>query len=528
MRKWIVSAAVAAGVAAAALLGGGAAAGAASASPAELARGEAKPGPRVCRTVRKVVRGKRRTVRVCTKKTRKKAPTTAKNVSLVLEQSRAASATIGRDGGTVTAAAANGARVSIAVPAGALADETPVTVTPVARLGGAAGIRVLAGVEFGPDGTVLGKPATVSFELPRAATRAFGVAWFGDGQNLHRYSFAGGGTRATFKVVHFSGVAVVQGDPDLLPRLETALTIAYAREVRPLLRQATTDDALFTPAVDAGFRWIKATELTSLAERFKTWRAEAQELLRQVFAHALDKASERCVNHDLTQIDRIFKISQKAETMQWDLPGLTGFDRVRRCARFELEMSLDWTGSLEYANSGGSQTIRDALTVRATRVPLEMTGELSRIEGAGSLEPTAWHEMFVVSTPDYSCTVESNGAATPKEPLQATLAFDASKLSSSPPEIFLTIDPGDVTTPREGGCGSADNPDPEVYRGAWATMYAAEKRPDGRFTVRMTSYVGGDVFARFGPDARSGTASAGFDIRYSGTLTLTLRHTPQR
>jgi hypothetical protein len=270
---------------------------------------------------------------------------------------------------------------------------------------------------------------------------------------------------------------------------------------------------------------VKATELTGLGERFRTWRAEAEALLRQVFSHALDKAIERCRSHDLTQVDRILKISQKAESMQWGLPGPTGFERARRCARFELDMTMDWQAALDYRNAGGSETIRDALTVGATHVPLEMSGELAEIEGAGTLEATGWHETVTVTSQEYSCTVESSGGAMPKESLHASLRYDATKLTGNAPEIYLTIDPGDVTTPRGGGCGAADNPDPEVYRGAWEALYSAQRRADGRFVLRMTQYVGGDVFARFGPDRRSGTLPSLF-MDWSGTVTFTLRHTP--
>lgn len=119
-----------------------------------------------CRTVVRKVKGKRRRVRVCAKPKPKSPPATRKDVSLTLERSRAASATVGATGGTISARAAGGAVLTVTVPAGALSEDTAVTVTPVAKLSGVANVRLLAGVELGPEGTALAKPATITLTLP--------------------------------------------------------------------------------------------------------------------------------------------------------------------------------------------------------------------------------------------------------------------------------------------------------------------------------------------------------------------------
>lgn len=475
------------------------------------------PAKKRCHFVKKKVHGKIKRVRVCTKPKPKPKP---KDVSLSLDRARRVEASIGSSGGSASASSASGARITLAVPAGALSEETKVTLTPVNALRGIGKVRLLAGVELGPDGTALAKTATLTFELPKSAKGAFGIAWFGAGHNVHRYPLGRSAATATIRLSHFSGAGVATGNTDLLPQLETALTVAYAREVRPLMRRAEVDDSLFTPAVEAAFRWLRATELVGLEARFKTWRAEAVASLKKIFANALDKASAGCTNHDLTQLERLAKLDRKAQSLGLDLVGLTGAERIDRCARFELDMDFDWVASLDIESGDGSQVIRDSLHVTATRVPLGIGGELGVIEGSGPLTPTAWHELFSLTTKDFSCSIETNGGASPKDPLRVILELDASQAA---PELYLLVDPGDLITPRSPGCGNPNPPPPAVYEGAWSVLYGPQKRPDGRFRIHMTDFVGQEIYATFGPDTHSGIAGP---AGWSGTLSFVLRHMP--
>lgn len=329
----------------------------------------------------------------------------------------------------------------------------------------------------------------------------------------------------TIRVAHFSGAGVAQGAPDLLPTLETALTITYAREVRPLLRRAVTDDTAFSEAVDAAVRWLKSTELVGLESRLATFRREAIELLDQVFRNALEKASERCRGHDLTQLGRIAKIGRKAEALGFDLGVFTPIERIVRCARFQLAMDFDFVNSFEArAADGSTVSIRYSFRVSAPQVVLDLNTETMQIEGQGALQPTAWQETVTVTSPNYACTLESNGPATPREPMRAILTLDAAK---TPPRLSLAIDPGDVTTPRSPGCLAGSNPPaPAAYVGAWNVLYAARKRADGRFLFELPNVTGGDVFATLGPETTSGSYTSPLDGSWSGTLQLVLRHTP--
>lgn len=90
-------------------------------------------------------------------------------------------AVVGGSGGTVTAASGN---VSVAVPAGALSNSVPVSVTPVASP--PANPKLVAGTayEFGPDGTTFSQPVTIKIKYDASNVGAATPANF----RLHKYA----------------------------------------------------------------------------------------------------------------------------------------------------------------------------------------------------------------------------------------------------------------------------------------------------------------------------------------------------
>ena len=89
------------------------------------ASGEA-PAKKRCHFVKKKVHGKIKRVRVCTKpkpKPKPKPAPKATNVTLTLDGSHAATATVGKDGGTVETQTASGAHITLTIPAGALDED---------------------------------------------------------------------------------------------------------------------------------------------------------------------------------------------------------------------------------------------------------------------------------------------------------------------------------------------------------------------------------------------------------------------
>ena len=113
-----------------------------------------------CHFVKKKVHGKVKRVRVCTKPKPKPKPAPKPvNVSLSLDSAHASSAVVGAAGGNIEVHTAGGAQLTLRLPAGALADDTSITVTPVSRIGGLpAKLKLVSAVQFGPNGLALAKP----------------------------------------------------------------------------------------------------------------------------------------------------------------------------------------------------------------------------------------------------------------------------------------------------------------------------------------------------------------------------------
>src|SRR6266498_2004085 len=104
--------------------------------------GAASAAPTKCKIVIKKIHGKKKKVRVCPKPKPKPKPKPPKKITIPtrpnpvtvspqVDESRSASATIDAAGGTVSASGPNGTSYTLSVPAGALFEDTAITLTPV-------------------------------------------------------------------------------------------------------------------------------------------------------------------------------------------------------------------------------------------------------------------------------------------------------------------------------------------------------------------------------------------------------------
>ena len=482
-------------------------------------RAAAKP----CRTVVRRVKGKRRRVRVC----RRRPAPKVQNVALALDGGRAASATIGAAGGTVTATASAGAVLTLSIPPGAVDTDTKITATPVTSLGRVpAGVRVVGAVQLAPDGLALARPATLTIELPAAARAVTGFAWFEDGADAHRYPLSRAGARLTLQIVHFSGAGAFTGPTNWLAAAETALTVRFARTVRPLMRAAETDDTQLAQSLDAAIGWQRQVELLGLRTRFATWWAEIEAWVPRALANAVERASAKCASHDLTQLARLLALERLVQSLGISLPGAGALQRYLECARFELDLEYHQTARLHMITASEEHTIESDLSVKST-IPIAMT---STLEGAGPLEVTGWHYLETIvsrqADPPFSCTSTAI-AASPATNMQVALVIDPT--GAGFPEITLTLTPGAVSLTRSNcfdpsrpASGSTDVPPPFAGdRGVpGTTRYAVS------FSAPHGSFVGSDVYATYGPEVVSGTAPGG--MHYSMTRRFVLRHVPQR
>ncbi len=404
------------------------------------------PAKKRCHFVKKKVHGKVKRVRVCTKPKPKPKPAKATNLTLTLDDAHAAIATVGAAGANVDLRTASGAHFTLSIPAGALAEDTAITVTPVSRVRGLpAKVGLVSGVQFGPDGLGFATPATLVID-GKVGTSA--LAWFGDGRDAHRYPQLRTSSGAELRVTHFSGVGTVNGPSSLLPDARTALTAEFARYVRPLLRRAETDDSAMEEAFGRAFAWEHDAGALGLLDEFPTFRREIRSSLEKAIPNAMRRADERCRSHDLTQLGRMLRIQRFAELADVALPSPSTSDRVARCARFELDLSFEATTEKINDIGPAHSEERTALQVKAEHVPLSVADSFLELSGEGPLTLMKWEYRLdvTVSSPSgsYSCSVHSlPGHAT--DSLRARLKVGVR--SGGQVELTLSLDPGDVVTP---------------------------------------------------------------------------------
>jgi len=135
-------------------------------------------------------------------------------LTLVTDETRAASAEIGRVGGVVQAVGAAGEVYTLEIPADALSETTAITLTPVPAVGGLpADGGLLAAVQFAPEGLVLFRPARLTIAVPADfdPDAVIPFAYAGDGREVHLVAVSVAGRVLAFDILHFSGAGAGSG-----------------------------------------------------------------------------------------------------------------------------------------------------------------------------------------------------------------------------------------------------------------------------------------------------------------------------
>ncbi len=367
-------------------------------------------------------------------------------------------------------------------------------------------IRLAAGVQFGPEGLALAKAATLMVQTSRAAG-ARALAWYGLGKDISRYPSTRAGSQVKLRVVHFSGVGTAVGPGAAwngVPTATTALRVRYAADVLPVMKRALRLDQVAGVALSSAFGWLRQVELLGLGGEFKAERAEILALLPKILQNALDKASDRCAAHDLTQAERMLKIERLAGLFGIHVAGASALERARRCLHFELD----------YYDSHTAVVIPSATAdthVTAT-VKLEVSSDLSRISGSATLQHVGGGHS--------ACSPATGHGSQPL--VVADLDID---LGASAPGVMLEMHPGMVES--TVACGNSPSPNGYTYFPVFAFLHRAETDNGyASFKLGSWAWVGGATVAtktyeRTEPVPNSGESS------FTETTTLVLRHTPE-
>ncbi len=130
-----------------------------------------------------------------------------------LDRSLIATATITPAGGTIETTNSDGLVLSLNIPAGAVLQDTEITITPVTDIPNLPfGESVLAGLQFAPDGLLFAEPALLTIDLPPGTTSSttLGIGWDGAGENTRLEFVEFTDTQATIVISHFSGIAIIE------------------------------------------------------------------------------------------------------------------------------------------------------------------------------------------------------------------------------------------------------------------------------------------------------------------------------
>lgn len=161
-----------------------------------------------------------------------------------LETARAARATIGAAGGSVSATAADGRRYTLTVPPGALATATEISATPVTSMGDAPLAQGLRGaVRFGPAGLAFAFPATLRIEgVPTAATagkRLVGFVRSDDGAQMQLLPTGAVNGALELPVPHFSDAGAAEASPAEVAQVPTTTpATAFEQVLTDAIRRA--------------------------------------------------------------------------------------------------------------------------------------------------------------------------------------------------------------------------------------------------------------------------------------------------
>jgi hypothetical protein len=218
------------------------------------------------------------------------APADPLTLALTPATKGASAATIGSDGGTLSAKSADGTVYSLSVPAGALALPTLITMTPLTSVTGFPEGTVPAGtigVQLEPEGLELALAATLTMQ-PKTAPPELDSGML---------SAEAGGTEAGFEDYAMDGSGVqVQLDHFSSYFMVWPLPISEAQAIE---RQARTDyEARFAAVIASYLRYIQQAELRG-EKPFYT-RDQIAEIVWQIYERdilkpRLDAAKEGCL-----------------------------------------------------------------------------------------------------------------------------------------------------------------------------------------------------------------------------------------
>lgn len=294
-------------------------------------------------------------------------------VTLTLDENSAASDTVGPQGGTVSTTAQNGTTYTLVIPPGALISEEEISLTPVTGMDGLPLSGGLVGaVDFTPDGLELYAAAILTIQamgtIESGEFETVGLAYSGDGEELHLFPMSVEGDTITMEIYHFSGYGGGQGTADEVEDMaenrapsdpnaqtENAAVTERSREeavkwaelkwiqvIEPLLKEGLENEVKLLKGYNYFNAWLTVLNQyeARLHKGIEEMVASGYELLGAGVFRAGEKAHARCVeNKDPSEVLKIFhwiafaeRDNRIARNAYLDVLN----DLARKCATFEI------------------------------------------------------------------------------------------------------------------------------------------------------------------------------------------------
>ncbi|MBN1610775.1 MAG: hypothetical protein JW940_29360 [Polyangiaceae bacterium] len=467
------------------------------------------------------------------------------DVTVELDEARAVSATITRDGGTINAVAVDGTQLSLTIPQNALLSPERVTLTPLAAIddlpfsGG-----LVAAAHFEPEGLVLLEAATLTLTLPSAPSESdsVGFAYHGLGEDFHLAPVTVDAQKLTLPVSHFSGAGVAsgsegeagdqaghtpqspgdqatqaianilrksqgQGDGPTDEDLDAIADILlgwFRGSVMPNLQAAEGNDAILEAAIIEMLQWYQTVLLLGLEDRFVAEWNDALSSARTGILNAIRRSHDRCISGpDASEVKTILRWGQMGlllgvvETEEFT-------DDVRACATFELDVSSHFELLDDPAFRG---------TVQVSAMKLTLDEGLIMFEGSAA-------SQYLSAEHDHECTVS---IAPHGDMAVAQMTMNLNFKDNADPSIQMVFWPGEPTETLTVRCPDDDNSRTELsayWFAGWLAGHESEAEGGG---IVDWEFTGGSAFAY----KVYGRVVSAEGLDYAETTRLDLYHTPQ-
>jgi hypothetical protein len=468
-----------------------------------------------CATVTKIVHGQKHKVSVC-----------LTNVSLKLATSRSKSAAMTvASGGTVTATASNGTKLTLNVPKNALTENATVTITPVASISGVTG-KAIAAVQFKPDGLTLARPATLAIST-KSSGSATGLAWLGSGQYAQRYPVKHTDGQVLITISHFSGIGTYDGDIGGLPAVRDAQISFYNQVLLPKLNAAQGSDAAFHDAIVLVETWIRGFELIGDPSFMQAERANVKKLLEQAFKSQINRAYVSCkTKHDVgKELRNLIAYARQAqggvlllledERAAKEIEDLAN-DRLEKCGTFRLDFETSLSGTNVFQGVDLVETW--SLHVRVLGLRIQAVGSVEGTNPPPATKQLDYDSFEYTSTPLGDCQFAAVG-------VRLGGPFSVQRLDLSADDSSVTMDVSFGTPTEQVACGGTQA-DTTVYQTILRLLHQDESKGDV-VHIAGWSILHGSVYARKTYSRTQSFPQGGVTYTPTERTTFDLKHAPE-